>query len=68
MWRLYSREHWQQWAWKEFEIGEKKAWPLLKILRDEGRVRVVEQDRPGTNRLKLYQKKMPDAVCGLPET
>jgi RecA-family ATPase len=52
----YTRETFQEWAGKEFKIGVNPAWGILKALRDEGRVEVIEEKRSGTNSLKRYRK------------
>jgi RecA-family ATPase len=52
----YTRVRFEQWCWKEFRLGEKKAWSILQDLCADGLVKVSKEKRPGTNPLKKYRK------------
>ena len=53
----YTRETFENWAGKQFSIGQNKAWRILKALLQMGKVQLIEEKRSGTNDLKKYRKK-----------
>jgi hypothetical protein len=57
----YTKVRFEQWIWKQFGLGEKKACSILQNLCAEGLAQVSEEKRPGTNPLKKYQKILQPA-------
>jgi hypothetical protein len=63
----YTRQDWQTFLKKEFDIGIHRANGLLDTLMLENLVRMSLVERKGTNDLKLYEKIIEPASAADPE-